>query len=104
MYAIWQDFDPRVMIVFVVCLAFSEAFIKLRWRLSMFCSQCGFDPVLYIKHPNKAAEKVKAHLDRRKEDPKYLLARPLNLPALSPEQAKLAHAREKKGSLVSKQI
>ncbi|WP_413944504.1 hypothetical protein [Bdellovibrio sp. HCB-162] len=103
MFAIWQQYDPRVMIAFVVCLALSEVFVKIRWRLSVVCRSCGFDPVLYLKHPEQAAQKVKAQLDMRKQDPKYLLAKPLNLPAIPAEKAKALQAKEK-GRLVSRSI
>lgn len=103
MFALWQEFDPRVTVVFVVCLAFAEVFVKIRWRLSVVCRVCGFDPVLYLKDPNTAAEKVKAQLDMRKQDPKYLLAKPLNLPAIPAEKAK-ALQEKGKGRLVSRSI
>ncbi|MNJ98537.1 hypothetical protein D3C87_163040 [compost metagenome] len=103
MLAMWQQYDPRVMIVFVVCLAISEVFVQIRWRLSMTCRQCGFDPILYKKDHAAAALKVREQLDRRKEDPKYLLAKPLNLPALSADKAK-ALQEKSKGRLVSRSI
>lgn len=104
MLLLWQTYDPRVMIVFVVCLAMAEAFVKFRWRLSMPCAQCGFDPILYVKNPERAAALVKEKLDRRKEDPKYLLSKPLNLPAIPAEKAKALQNKEKRGQIVSRQI
>lgn len=104
MFAIWHSYDARVMIVFVVCLAISEAFVKFRWRLSVPCGQCGFDPLLYIKHPDLAAEKVKARLDVRKQDPKYLFARPLDLARLPADRAKALQNKDKKGQLISRQL
>lgn len=103
MFALWQEYDPRVMIVIVVCLAISEVFVKIRWRLSVVCRLCGFDPILYVKDPELAAQKVKFQLDQRKEDPKYLLAKPLNLPAIPAEKAKALQSKEK-GKLVSRSI
>ncbi|MGZ3781381.1 MAG: hypothetical protein ACXVCY_12090 [Pseudobdellovibrionaceae bacterium] len=103
MFAIWQQYDPRVMVAFVVCLAISEVFIKIRWRLSVVCRQCGFDPVLYLKDSEMAVQKVKMQLDLRKQDPKYLLAKPLNLPAIPAEKAKALESKEK-GRLVSRSI
>ncbi len=104
MFALWQQFDPRVLIVFVVCLAFSEVFIKVRWRLSIPCSQCGFDPVLYLRNPGAAAEKVKLRLDARKQDPHYLLSKPLDLPKISASKAKALHNKNEKGQLVSRRL
>lgn len=83
MYTIWQEFDPRVCLLFVAFLAVSEIFVQIRWRLTIVCRQCGFDPVLYVKEPQLAAAKVKAQLARRKEDPRFILSRPLNLPVVS---------------------
>ncbi|MGE5086733.1 MAG: hypothetical protein ACM3MG_10565 [Bacillota bacterium] len=103
MFAIWQEYDPRVMVVFVICLATSEIFVQIRWRLSVVCRVCGFDPILYVKDPDAAAAKVKTQLDHRKEDPKYLLAKPLNLPAIPQEKAKALQTKGK-GKLISKSI
>ncbi|WP_413587274.1 hypothetical protein [Bdellovibrio sp. HCB274] len=103
MFAIWQEYDPRVMIAFVVCLAISEVFVQIRWRLSVVCRTCGFDPILYVKDPAAAADKVKVQLDVRKQDPKYLLTKPLNLPTITPKKAE-ALENKGKGKLVSRSI
>lgn len=103
MFAIWQEYDPRVLVVWVVCLGISEIFVKIRWRLSVVCRSCGFDPVMYLKDPDSAAKKVKEQLDLRKQDPKYLLAKPLNLPAIPAAKAKALETKGK-GQLVSRSI
>lgn len=106
MMAIWREYDPRVMIVFVVCLAIGEVFVQIRWRMAVQCKHCGFDPVLYKKAPDVAAEKVKIHLQRRKKDPQFLLAPPLNLPARkTPVEERAPKPTENtRGRLVSRQI
>ncbi len=103
MFVFWQGFDPRAIVIFVVFIAISEAFVKIRWRLSLVCGVCGFDPVLYLKDHSAAAKKVKLRLDERKEDPKYLFTKPLNLPAISEERAKALETKSK-GRLVSRSI
>jgi len=103
MYSFWGRFDPRVLMILAVFLAVTETFIQIRWRLSVSCKQCGFDPVLYVKEPEKAAEKVSAHLRKRREDPKYLLVKPLNLPTITPAKAEALQNKGRKGSLVSRQ-
>ena len=103
MFILWQQLDPRAIVVFVVCLAISEVFVKIRWRLAVVCRQCGFDPVMYLKKPELALEKVKEQLVRRKEDPKYLLSKPLNLPSIPIEKSKALQTKEK-GRLVSRSI
>lgn len=104
MYAFWQDFDPRGLMIFAILLAISETFIQFRWRLSIPCRQCGFDPVAYLKDPEMAAEKVSQHLRKRREDPRYLMTKPLNLPTISKAKAEaLQDKSSKKGKLVSRQ-
>jgi hypothetical protein len=104
MYAFWQEFDPRGLMVFAILLAVSETFIQFRWRLSIPCRQCGFDPVSYIKNPEVAAEKVTQHLLKRRADPRFLMTKPLNLPSISKAKSEaLRDKTSKKGKLVSRQ-
>ena len=103
MVLIWREFDPRALMIFVVYLAIAEVFVQIRWRMSLSCRQCGFDPVIYKKNAEVAAEKVKDHLLRRKQDPRYLLYEPLNLPVRRippPPQP----GEPQRGRLISKQI
>lgn len=107
MMVFWQGYDPRVFVFFAFSLAVAEIFVQFRWRLSIPCRVCGFDPVLYLKNPEAAAAKVKIRLDERKQDPGKALARPLNLPTLAPERAeeiRLLEERKKApaGSLLSR--
>lgn len=111
MWLMWAEPDPRVLVVYVVLLALVETFMQLRWRLLIVCRDCGFDPILYLRSPNAAADKVKAHLERRREDPRALLSRPLNLPALPAERAEEIRrsqvpvaTEESKGRLLSKSL
>ena len=104
MIAIWREFDPRVLVIFVVYLAIAEVFVQIRWRMALSCKQCGFDPVIYKKSATVAVEKVKDHLLRRKQDPRYLLYEPLNLPTRRAEAATPPRLAPERGRLVSKQI
>lgn len=104
MYAVFQEFDPRVLLVFVAFLAVSETFVQIRWRLTIVCKYCGFDPVLYLKDTTKAVEKVKLRLDQRKNNPATLLAAPLKLPTISKEKAELLEKAKTSGALVNKRI
>jgi hypothetical protein len=79
-FFIWRTWDPKSLLFFVISMMGAEAFLKTRWRVHMACRNCGFDPVIYVKSPQKAAELVKDFLDRRAKDPAYLLKKPLNLP------------------------
>lgn len=105
MFAIFHEFDPRVMLIFVAFLAIAETFVQVRWRLTIVCRHCGFDPVVYLKDSALAAAKVKMKLEKRKEDPATLLSRPLQLPRISREKAELIEKAQKAGpSLVSKRV
>lgn len=106
-YAIFQEFDPRSLLFCVLSIVLAETFIQIRWRLSVVCSQCGFDPVLYIRNAPSAAEKVRVHLERRKNDPRFVLATPLNLPSIKAQPAPRpapANGQKHTGRLLSKQV
>jgi hypothetical protein len=81
-FTIHQDFDPRAVVFFVIALVLSELFVIFRWRLSIACPHCGFDPVLYKRAPEKAAERVKRFLDLRRQDPLAALAPAPKLPTV----------------------
>jgi hypothetical protein len=70
-----------------VFLLFAELFVHLRWRMSLICHECGFDPLIYKTHPAKAAEKVRVTLERRSKDPRAYLKPPLKIPVkvITPE-------------------
>lgn len=110
MFLIWQEFNPRFVLFFAGFLALGELFIKIRWRSSIICSLCGFDPVVYKLNPDRAAARVRDHLEKRKADPNKLLAKPLNLPVITAERAlaltELQKNRKKdtSGNLLSRQI
>jgi hypothetical protein len=79
---IWQDFDPRTIVFFAIGLGLSELFIIFRWRLSIVCMHCGFDPVLYKKAPESAAKRVKRYLEVRRENPLLAFSPAPKLPVL----------------------
>src|SRR4051812_11174659 len=56
---LWAWYDPRVVVIVSFAIVISEAFIYLRWRFSIVCTQCGFDPVLYKKSTSRAKGKVR---------------------------------------------
>ncbi len=72
-FAIWGEPDLRSLLIFM-SLAFTlQVFLRLRYRESVKCPHCGFDPILYSQNSEQAAEKVKAFLETRKDNPKYML-------------------------------
>lgn len=104
MYLLWHGFDAKVVMIFAFIVGVSDLFIQLRWRASISCPYCGFDPVLYIRNSDMAVQKVKAFLEKKKVDPKYLLSRPLDLPTIEPEKARALQNKGQKGQLVSRQL
>lgn len=109
----WSAFDPRAILIFIFAMAISEIFLQIRWRMSVVCRHCGFDPVIYVKNTDRAAEMVKEQLLRRQNDPRFVLARPLNIPRISKERSEtLQRLRQeaekspkmKRGQILSKQI
>lgn len=71
-----DGFDPRALGLAAVLIGFCELFVTFRHRLSLRCSACGFDPVIYRRSHEEAARLVREHSQRRAKDPAYLLAEP----------------------------
>ena len=69
----YAEADPRFLFLFVLCLIVSEVFIQVRWRISIACPKCGFNPLLYVKNPELAANKVNEYFERKKQDPAFYL-------------------------------
>ncbi len=80
MWGMWGDWNATAIPLLLMSLFLGELSLHFRWRLALICRQCGFDPLIYRKSPEKAAQKVKLFLERRKTDPKFLLAPPIRLP------------------------
>lgn len=109
MFIIWQGFNPQVIFLFVFFLVSSEILIQFRWRLNIVCPHCGFDPSLYLKDHERAAEKVKLHLEKRKNDPETIFKPALNIPVqrkkeVSEFEASGRESAKPKGRIISKQI
>lgn len=79
-YVIFKGLDPRGLFIVGLLLIVAETFSQTRWRTSMICRNCGFDPVVYVRNPEQAGLKIKAFLDRRSESPEHLLRPPVVLP------------------------
>lgn len=73
MYLIWGTFEAKVFLILATLLVAIELGLLIRWRLYIVCSKCGFDPVLYRKDPEIAAQKVLQFMERYDVDPKYEL-------------------------------
>lgn len=82
-YAVYKTLDPRGLYFIAIFLMVGEAFAQAKWRTSMVCRNCGFDPVIYIRSPEQAGLKIRAFLDTRSESPAHLLRLPVKVPQKS---------------------
>jgi len=74
--------------------------------VNIVCNHCGFDPVLYVRNPEKAAEKVNRKLQERKNNPASVLARPLHLPKITQKRREVIEKLRaiQSGKTVSRQV
>jgi len=79
-FIVFGDLDFKSVLFLSVFIAISEVFIHLRWRISVICHECGFDPIVYLRDPEAAAQIVKKKLQRRSNDPANYLKPPLKVP------------------------
>lgn len=79
---IFHSYDPRGLIIVAVLLIAGEVFTQMKWRASMVCKNCGFDPVLYVRDQEAAGQKVKAFLEKRPESAEHLLKPAVKLPVV----------------------
>lgn len=70
-------FDARGLGLGAIFVGIAEVFVGLRHRMSVKCGRCGFDPIIYRKSQERAAEIVRQHLERRAQNPAHLLAEPI---------------------------
>jgi hypothetical protein len=68
-FLFWSELDARALVFFALGLTVSEVAVSLRWRLSLRCSQCGFDPLTYLKTQRLACEQVRLVLNEKKGSP-----------------------------------
>ena len=67
--------DPRFVVLFGLFVLLGEAFVYLRWRASMVCKLCGFDPLVYKRSPERAAQGVREFYQEKSAKPEFLLSR-----------------------------
>lgn len=75
-----QSIDFRVFVIFIANLFVIEMAIQIRWRMSLICHECGFDPIIYKRNPELACQMVKLKTDVRKLNPVKTLFFPLLIP------------------------
>lgn len=78
-YVIFKNLDLGGLVIIGALLVIGELFVQTKWRTSMICSNCGFDPVVYVKSPEQAGLKIKAFLDKRSTSAGHLLRPPVDM-------------------------
>ncbi len=74
-YGLFEQPDPRGVMIFCLFISLSEIFVYLRWRSFVVCKLCGFDPILYKKTPEMAALRVREFYQRQAQNPSFLLSK-----------------------------
>jgi hypothetical protein len=74
-YAVWASADPQGLFIFSVYIVGAEIFVHTRWRVSLVCKMCGFDPVLYKRSPERASARVREFFKEQVDNPEFWLTR-----------------------------
>lgn len=108
MVVVWGAFEPKFLVLFAILLSCAEVFVHLRWRMSLACVHCGFDPLLYKMKRERAVAQVKTKLDDLRSTGRHLLRQnnPFeNIPVIRKgEDGAAIEAPKNKGNIVSKQV
>lgn len=81
-YAIWGGPDLRSMLIFMGLSFVTQVFLRIRYRESVKCPHCGFDPILYNHDNEAAAQKVKSFMETRQDNPQYMLKPQPQIPVI----------------------
>lgn len=73
MLVFWQEFDPRFFVLFALFLGLMEIALLVRWRIYIVCPFCKFDPITYLKDPEKVAARVSQHLKHVSDNDEFTL-------------------------------
>jgi hypothetical protein len=74
-YVFFGGLDPRVVVLWPTIIIGAEVFIYLRWRSSLTCTLCGFDPVAYKRSPAEASLKVGQFFNSKTKSADFMLSR-----------------------------
>ena len=89
-FVVFKSLDPRGLGIVGLLLVMGELFAQTKWRTAMICSNCGFDPVVYVRSPEQAGLKIKAFLEMRSDSPEHLLRPPVIIPTKKPKGQNLS--------------
>lgn len=69
---VWQEINAKFIPIAITFMGLAEVITQIRRRLSLVCRKCGFDPLLYLKSPKLAAERVRTVFESRLKNPNIL--------------------------------
>lgn len=92
-YALFFSLDMRGLYILGLTLFIAEVFSQLKWRSSMICRNCGFDPVVYVRNPEQAGLRIKAFIEKRSVSADYLLRDPVILPLKKNKKGENLHLK-----------
>lgn len=96
--ALAQSISPKAILVLVTVVISAEVIVQLRWRMSLPCAHCGFDPLLYMRNPDLASKKVRDVFNRRRDRADFLLTGQ----ALIETQKRIQEANREKSKIRSR--
>ncbi len=73
--AYWGAPDPRALVIFCLTIVTLEVFVYMRWRSSIICNLCGFDPLVYKRSPERASQLVQAFYKEQHNNLEFWLSR-----------------------------
>ena len=91
-YLYWGELDPRGLMLFGVLILVAEVFVYSRWRSSLVCKMCGFDPIMYKRSPQEASKAVREFFTDNAHKPGFQLSRS---PLLEVHKQQRAQERKK---------
>ncbi len=99
-FAVWGGPDLRSLLIFMSLAFVLQVFLRMRYRESVKCPHCGFDPILYHENNEEAAQRVKAFLEQRKNNPEYMLRPQPKIPVVYKTREEIQEYEERKAQLV----
>ncbi len=90
--------DPRGIAIGAIFIGIAEIFVGLRHRISLKCARCGFDPIIYRKSQEQAANLVREHIAKRALNPANLLSDPVVAAGRRPSAVKARASNVKRRS------
>lgn len=64
----WPVWEWKGVVAFVPIWIVFEVYFRMKMRAALVCSDCGFDPILYLVDSQKAAQAVEQHWRKKFEE------------------------------------